>query len=64
MYRADGVRHGALCMFFVFQNGFNGNFQIARVIHRVKYTEYIYAIDSGSFNKFTDNIISIMTIAE
>ncbi|CSA47620.1 Uncharacterised protein [Vibrio cholerae] len=64
MHRARRVRECSLRMSAHTNRRFYRFFKIAHIVHRIKNTEYIHAIDMGALDKFLDDIIRVMTITE
>ena len=51
-------------MFVLFDDGFDGGLEVARVVHGVKDTEDVDAVDSGPFDEFFDDVIGVVAVAE
>ncbi len=51
-------------MFAVAFYRFHGNFDIAHIVHRIKYAEYIDTADRCALHKTLNNIIGIVAIAQ
>ena len=64
MNRTDRIGNGALGMGIGVQNGLDGPFDIAYVVHGIENTEDVDAVDHTTFDEFIDHVIGIVAIAQ
>ena len=63
VYRTGGVGNSPLGMSIGNEYCFYRVFNVTHIVHRIKDTKNINAIDSTTFNKLVNHIIGIMPIA-
>src|SRR5690554_1375162 len=64
VYRAGGVGNGALSVLAGLANRLDSSRQVARVVHRIKNTEHVYAVLGGTVYKPLYHVIRIVTVAQ
>lgn len=60
----NGIADRGLRVFAGFLDGAHRHHEVARVVQRVEHAEDIDAVDGHAFDAFSDDVVSVVTVAE